>query len=408
MHANKSNQGSQDPIRVSVDGRTYSLAPRAYYSKGTKRWTNCLYLRLSYSGKQRWVKLGTADPETAKAVANQAIYDLQATKVTAVDRHEATIGQYLAAYRSLGLVAASTYRDYRNKVLHLVSSIVGIQPPHTTRGPRRRRWEIEVGAVKSSCLKDCDFEIWKERQIQICKRDSRCRKSPRTPNGQIAAWRAVFRESSLWRLFGIGTMPGLKIKKLRVKKVVFKLLKPNQSLIELAKSDLKSQDPDCYDLFLLAMACGLRLKEADLLLWSAFDFEREILTVEANTLYGLKTYYSEGEVRISNSEVLDYLKQRYEQRTDVFVLNSDRPAGARKNYNSYRCEPTIVRLRRWLRDKGIKCGKPIHYLRGAGGNQIRIDNDIFAAKSFLRHAQLQTTIEYYCEVDTNYKSSLKF
>ncbi|MBD5781664.1 hypothetical protein IEN85_19340 [Pelagicoccus sp. NFK12] len=269
-------------------------------------------------------------------------------------------------------------------------------------------YEQEAGAVRLSAIQEQDLMAWRERQVELCRRDSKDRLSPRTANGSIAAWWAVFGKSSLWSQFGLTWFPGLDLRKLPTKKVRFRVLVPLQKLIDKANLELKELDPDCYDLFLLAVALGLRRKEAEMLLWSAFCFDREILDLKASTLYGYKTYDSEGEVKIYSDKVLGHFRSRYENRTSDFVLNSDRPTGEDKNYSYYRCEPTSDRLAAWLRSHGVVCAKPIQYLRGAGGNQVRIDNDIFAAKCFLRHSQIQTTIEFYSEVDTSYSTTLSF
>ncbi|MDQ8201500.1 hypothetical protein QEH54_00680 [Pelagicoccus sp. SDUM812003] len=325
-----------------------------------------------------------------------------------VDFSQATVAQFLAAFKALGILPPKTYRDYRNKVLRVVAWIKGIEIPSVTTGPRRKAFERKVGAVRLSTIKEQDLMAWRERQVELCRRDSEKRQSPRSPNGLIAAWWAVFRKSSLWDLFGLSSFPGLDLKKLKTKKVVFRTLVPLQGLIDKANQELKEQDPDCYDLFLLATALGLRLKEADMLLWSAFDFDRKILSLRASVLYGYKSYQSEGDVKIYNDKVLAHFRSRFENRIGDFVLPSDRPAGEDKETTYYRCEPTADRLKAWLRSHGVVYEKPIHYLRGAGGNQVRIDNDIFAAQCFLRHASVQTTIEFYSEVDTSYSTTLEF
>ncbi|WP_309005963.1 hypothetical protein [Pelagicoccus sp. SDUM812005] len=363
---------------------------------------------MSVGGKQRWINLKTSDPDLAVLAARKKLLVGPSLKVEDVDFSPATVAQYLAAFKALGTLPPKTYRDYRNRVLRVVAWIKGIEVPIATRGPRRIAFEREVGAVRLLMIKERDLMAWRERQVELCRRDAKDRLSPRTANGSIAAWWAVFRKSSLWPLFGLTSFPGLGMKKLSAKKVIFRTLVPLQGLIDKAKQELREQDPDCYDLFLLATALGLRLKEADMLLWSAFNFDRKILDLKASVLYGYKSYQSEGEVKIYSDKVLDHFRSRFENRAGDFVLKSERPAGEDKDTTYYRCEPTSDRLKAWLRSHGVVCDKPIHYLRGTGGNQVRIDNDIFAAQCFLRHASVQTTIEFYSEVDTSYSTTLEF
>lgn len=396
------------PLTETINGRTYTIDHRIFYSKGKRARSSMLYLRASIDGNQRWINLRTSEPDKAVGVALAKIGDLPPGNESKVDDSEANFGQFLAAFKALGTLTSKTFRDYRNKILRIVAWTQGIESPNVTRGALRKTWEQQVEAVKLSAITDLDLRAWRERQQSLCLRDSVDRLSPNTPNGQVAAWWAVFRESSVWAQFGLESFPGIWMKKLKVEKATFRVLVPLQYLIDKAKTELKEQDPDCYDLFLLAVALGLRLKEAEMLLWTAFRFDLELLRLKASALYAYKTYRSEGDVKIYSQNVLDHFRLRYEKRTSDFVLKSDRPAGADKNYNYYRCEPTIDRLKVWLRSNGVECDKPIHYLRGAGGNQVRIDNDIFAAQCFLRHASVQTTIKFYSEVDTSYSTTLEF
>jgi hypothetical protein len=47
-------------------------------------------------------------------------------------------------------------------------------------------------------------------------------------------------------------------------------------LIEAANETLKPLNPECYVIFLLAVAAGLRRKEIDLLEWTSFRWEENV------------------------------------------------------------------------------------------------------------------------------------
>jgi hypothetical protein len=51
-------------------------------------------------------------------------------------------------------------------------------------------------------------------------------------------------------------------------------------LIEVANETLWPTNPECYVIFLLAVAAGLRRKEIDLLEWSSFRWEENVIRIQ--------------------------------------------------------------------------------------------------------------------------------
>jgi hypothetical protein len=55
------------------------------------------------------------------------------------------------------------------------------------------------------------------------------------------------------------------------------------------------------------------------------------------------------------------------------------------------------RLYEWLRAKGVSANKPLHELRKEIGALIATKHRIFAASTYLRHADITTTARHYAD-----------
>jgi integrase len=51
-------------------------------------------------------------------------------------------------------------------------------------------------------------------------------------------------------------------------------------IIEAANESLRSRDPECHAIFPLAVAAGLRRKEIDLLEWTSFLWEENMIRIQ--------------------------------------------------------------------------------------------------------------------------------
>ena len=68
-----------------------------------------------------------------------------------------------------------------------------------------------------------------------------------------------------------------------------------KDLIRAAQDELPRE---LFKAFLLAMMAGLRRNEVDKLEWSAFDWEKGIVSIEATQFFSLKNEDSTGEVEV--------------------------------------------------------------------------------------------------------------
>jgi integrase len=169
-----------------------------------------------------------------------------------------------------------------------------------------------------------------------------------------------------------------------------------EALIGAASQEFRAQRPKAYKVFLLGVAVGPRRKEIDLLEWSSFHWEQNVIRIQPTRFFHLKSEDSIGDLPV-NPEVMGLFRQYRENSTGPFVIQSQRPPLPAKPRQYYRGEPVFTELVAWLRGHGITGNKPLHTLRKAYGSLLTRNHGIHAASRALRHADLRTTSEHYSD-----------
>ncbi len=173
------------------------------------------------------------------------------------------------------------------------------------------------------------------------------------------------------------------------------------TLLRLA---IKELEPEPLKAFLLAIALGLRRREADNLTWTSFDFRAGTLRIQPTEHYALKTQESAAELKL-DLEILVLFKGWFAQRQGAYVLESE-AAPRSVDYAYYRAQATFKELLTWLRAKGIKANKPYHALRKVFGSLIAERHGIHLASSALRHTNIELTSSYYADRTVTVTSGL--
>jgi integrase len=168
------------------------------------------------------------------------------------------------------------------------------------------------------------------------------------------------------------------------------------ALIKAAKAELRDSLPEVYKVFLLAVGAGLRKKEIDLLEWSSFRWQENVIRIEATRYFHPKSEDSIADLPVDR-EVMVLFRAYYERAKGPFVIKSKRAPLPSKPQQYYRCEPTFEQVNVWLRKYGVSGGKPLHTLRKEYGSLLTRSYGIHAASRALRHADLRTTSEHYSD-----------
>lgn len=167
-----------------------------------------------------------------------------------------------------------------------------------------------------------------------------------------------------------------------------------EKLVTNARSELRSEHPEAYKLFLLCLCAGLRRAEADVCLWTQLNSEDSSIRIEANEFIEPK-HGSGGTVYVDPSLMKELLSFKTEA-SESFVLNSTR-GWKPVMYQRYRCEPHWRTLLDWLEANGISARKKVHELRKLFGDAIVKQNGIFAGSAQLRHSTIQMTASHYTD-----------
>ncbi len=177
------------------------------------------------------------------------------------------------------------------------------------------------------------------------------------------------------------------------------------ALLESAREELATSEPEQYKIFLLGAMTGLRRNEIDKLPWTAFRWNEGVIRVEATRFFRPKSRDSEGDVLV-DPELMEIFRGYHARRRGEFVIESDFPPNPSALYDHYRCERDIHDLTDWLRSKGVVSRTPLHTLRKEFGSQINARYGLTAAQEMLRHANVAVTAAHY--VENKHRSVLGF
>ena len=145
-----------------------------------------------------------------------------------------------------------------------------------------------------------------------------------------------------------------------------------------------------------AFKAGLRKKEIDLLEWTSFRWEGNVIRIEATRYFHPKSEDSIADLPVDR-EVMELFRSYYERAKGPFVIKSRPPPLPSKPQQYYRCEATFEEVNVWLRKHGVNGSKPLHTLRKEYGSLLTRSYGIHAASRALRHADFRTTSEHYSD-----------
>jgi integrase len=169
-----------------------------------------------------------------------------------------------------------------------------------------------------------------------------------------------------------------------------------EKLIAHARQELEHSDPEAYKVFLLAVGLGRRRKEIDLLEWSSFRWNENVVRIEPTRYFHPKSEDSIADLPV-DPELMGVFRKYFAKAKGSFVIRSDRPPLPPRPHQYFRCDPIFDKLVAWLRKHGVNGNKPLHTLRKEYGSFLTRRYGIHAASRALRHADLRTTSEHYSD-----------
>jgi integrase len=312
-----------------------------------------------------------------------------------------TVGQFLdEAFRTAS--NQQTVESYAKKFRQIVAEIFDLsegKEKHDSCRGGTEKWLTKVHAVKLEEVTPARVEEWKRSFLAKAGSDPMALRRTRiSANSMLRQARSLFSPKRLRHLQvslprplpfeGVQFEPRQSIKY----RSEIDLVK----LIKTAKAKLRDSSPEEYKVFLLAVGAGLRKKEIDLLEWSSFRWDENVIRIEPTRYFHPKSEDSIADLPIDR-EVMNVFRGYYERVKGIFVIKSRRAPVPAEPRQYYRCNAVFDRLMEWLRKQGVNGPKPLHTLRKEYGSLLTRSYGIHAASRALRHADLRTTSEHYSD-----------
>ena len=395
---------SRKTIKFNKTDARYWEAKVAFQTRASRTYS----VQIQHAGERHWLGLGTANKEDAAARAQKLYLDVRANGWDAVmsrrrgnsaeKKVNVTVGEYIEAVTAKSLIYPKTIQSYAKALRKIVGDITG----ETKRAKR--------DAVKLRTLAPQKIETWRRDFIRRKATDPLNEKSARiSANAFIQRARSLFSRETVACVRDLVELPeplpfsGVKIEYVRVPR--YRSTFDMVALLESAREELATSQPEQYKIFLLGAMAGLRRNEIDKLPWTAFRWNEGVIRVEATRFFRPKSRDSEGDVLV-DPELMEIFRGYHARRRGEFVIESDFPPNPSALYDHYRCERDIRDLTDWLRLKGVVSKTPLHSLRKEYGSQINARYGLTAAQEQLRHANVAVTAAHY--VENKHRSVLGF
>jgi len=319
-----------------------------------------------------------------------------------IDVNNVTLGAYIAAAKATADIAPRTLETYCQAVRKIASDMLHL-PDDKTRydkiGGGHEAWANKVAAFKLSGFTPAKIAAWKKGYLERAKNDPVSQRAARVSvayylRNAKSLFGAKIRAHIALALPDPLPFSGVQIERPSAKYfATFDLAE----LIQSACDNLAETDQEAFKVLLLSSMVGLRRKEIDLLPWSAFRWNDNIIRVEHTQHFSPKTHDSADDVAVDPELMTVFRGYRGRAPKAEFVIASENTPRPGVLYSFYRCEKVFERLTSWLREHGVKSSKPIHELRKAFGSLICQKAGIHQASRALRHSDIRTTASTYVD-----------
>ena len=315
---------------------------------------------------------------------------------------QCTLGIYIAAAKRTADIAPRTLETYCRSARKIASDMLDLLRDgkrYNAHGGGREAWLREVDAIKLSEFSPARIAAWKKSFLARAGNDPKSQRNARVSvNFYLRSAKSLFSEK-IRKNIGLALVDPLPFSGVEVERPSAKYFATFdlEALVSTAREELAVTDREAFKVFLLSAMAGLRRKEIDLLPWSAFRWEENIIRIEHTHYFAPKTQDSAGDVRI-DSELMVLFRGHYAQDPRAeFVVESEGAPRPDALYNHYRCQKVFLRLTNWLHTHGVRSAKPIHELRKAFGSAICERAGIHQASRSLRHSDIRVTSSVYVD-----------
>jgi integrase len=380
---------------------------------GTKHEDSEYSVRIAYADRRDRFQLGTANKYEAARKARSiyqrlvavgwemTLVEFKPAKAVKPKRSNATIGDFLAALRSLHASRVKTIESYAIALRKIAADISGIPSGGRGGNPENHQlWRKKVESLPLASLTPARIQTWKESFLVRAGADPVKQRAARVSvTSFLCRARSLFAPRMIEQLEDI-TLPnplpfaGIRLEKRSMPRYqsTFDVIR----LVQAAQEELSQAEPEQYKVFILAVMTGLRRNELDKLLWSAFQWHAGKISIAATEFFHPKSDDSVRDIPLP-PEVMELFSGYHKKTQSPFVIESRVSPDMGKLYDHYRCNAIFEKLIAWLRSKGVKTRNPLHTLRKEYGSLITASYGVHAASQLLGHADITTTVQHYVE-----------
>jgi hypothetical protein len=324
----------------------------------TKNWA----MKIAHRGRRETFPLGTANKAAGAARARDIYLSLIAAgwestlvrykKPQAIvhkrDFETGTVGVFLDAVFGMA-TNHMTVEGYAKRFRQIVSDIFGLSngpAKHDYRRGGQQKWLEKVHSINLREITPDKVQDWKRSCLAQAGNDSLAlRKARISVNSTIRQARSLFSRKMLRHLklslpdplpfAGVDLEPRQSMK--------YRSEVDIKALVVKAEKDLSVSSPEAYKIFLLAVAAGLRRKEIDLLEWSSFRWEENVIRIQPTRYFHPKSEDSIADLPV-DAEVMNLFRRYHESAKGPFVIRAKRPPLPGRPQQYYRCDPVFSTL----------------------------------------------------------------
>ncbi len=422
----------KSPVLNRADARYWSRPGRLFKHtrqlRGQAVADTTYSLKIAFDGKREQFNTGERDKVAAAAVAAEIYRTLDRSgweptlerykpaKLVRTDvakgiNVDPTVGEFIAAAKSLADVGPRTMGDYCRSFRLIVAHVAGIAKDNTRYdyfNGGAGRWREQVDAVKLSSVTPQKVQAWKVAFVARAGGDPQAERSAKVSvNSIMRQAKSLFsvkehrgQGALVGMIRGIMHLPsplpfdGVGFHESQSMRYQSKI--DAGALLAAAREELAASQPEAFKAFVLALCCGLRRNELDKLTWRQVDFDKGVIRIETTRFFKAKSEDSLGEVDL-DPELVVLLREWKASTEGEFVIEAATTPRLAKSYQHYRTSRTMARLAGWLREHGVEDTKSLHTLRKEFGSMVAQEQGIYAASRALRHADIQVTAKHYLD-----------
>lgn len=376
-------------------------------------------MRVAFKGKRLSFTLRTANKDMAARLAAGIYNDLlglgvDATLAKHCPREQkgeavATIAEYIAAAKAVMDVRPASFAGYATSLLRIAGDILDKKRSRRAKVAAKNATKDEIGKASLEILTPNAVQAWRLAFVAKAGRNAKLARVARiSSNSFIRNAKSLFSPKVVKFLSTLripNPLPFAGVEMFARESMRYHSKIDAGEIMRNAQAELAESKPEIFYVLLLAVACGLRRGEIDSLTWADINFKERKIHIDFSEHGELKTEDSAGAVDMDDTtaQLLQSYRAKLEAKAEDFVIPAFK-AGAgdmsREWGNRYRTGATFEKACAWLRANGVDAHKPIHTLRKEAGSIIATRDGIFAASTFLRHADIAVTARYYADKKT--------